>query len=127
MSDIYALSEDELVKHGESAGRTAIEKKLTPTQLRRFFSEIKAMDREYKKTKKVPSKLPLIIPKLAYAKARDLMPDKTYLELKENIQKIGDDPKKFERFVDFFEIMVAYAKLADTESKAQGRNYNDRD
>lgn len=131
MSDIYADSVDEakLVELGEATAKEIMEKKMTTTQLRRVFSEIKAMHRDYTRNGKVvPPKLPLIIPKLAYAKARDLMPDVAYRELKSNIEKIKGDGKRFEKFVNFFEVIVAYSRVFEEERKRKGGrgNYNDR-
>jgi CRISPR-associated protein Csm2 len=76
-------------------------KEMTTSQIRNIFSEVKGM-REFDKYE-----MDLLLPKLAYTARHEEVRDLQEV-LDEAIRKVGDDEKKFERFRDFFEAVVAY-------------------
>ena len=92
--------------------------KMKTTQLRKFFTEIKLMEQKNKgKDLNAPfsdPKLFMLIPHLAYAKARKLIIPKFYDLMKTiigdgnsgKIKTIGD----YQRFVEFMTAIVAYHK-----------------
>jgi len=92
--------------------------KMKSTQLRKVFTSIKQMELKAKGKKEVEPfndpKLFMLLPHLAYAKARGFINDEFY-----NLMKviIGDGEsgkikqvKDFRRFVDFMTAIVAYHK-----------------
>ena len=99
---------DALVKAAEKLGEK-LARNLKTAQIRKVYSAVKkiqlntAFDR---------NELILLKPKLAYAAARN----DAVMDLKEAltqaIDRVGDDPKKFKNFVDFFEATLAYHKAA---------------
>lgn len=92
---------------------------LSSSQLRKFFGAVKKIQADFENQK---SEIVLLEPKLAYAVGRDFDKQKQkqktkikefYEMLRDLIQKIesGDDAKKrFKRFVDVFESIVAFHK-----------------
>lgn len=88
------------------------------TQLRKVFNTLKQMEVELKGKKKEDSfnnpKLYMLLPQLAYARARGLIESDFYTLLKEiigdkettKIKTVGD----FLRFVEFMTAIVAYHK-----------------
>jgi len=98
-----------------------LREKTKMTQLRKVFGEIKRIERKTKgKGEDAPfedqSSLYLLIPQLAFAKARKLIQDKFYEIIKliigggkntpTKIKTIGD----YQRFVEFMTAIVAYHK-----------------
>jgi CRISPR-associated protein Csm2 len=92
--------------------------KLKRSQLRKFFNEIKVLEYDLKKEeediKKIKIEILALIPKLAYAKGRELIDEDFYdfmktilMKVKEDMNK--EDPQKaFEVFVKILESIVAY-------------------
>jgi CRISPR-associated protein Csm2 len=76
-------------------------KEMTTSQIRNIFSEVKMM-REFNKYE-----MDLLLPKLAYTARHEEVRDLQEV-LDEAIREVGNDEKKFERFKDFFEAVVAY-------------------
>lgn len=93
--------------------------KLTTTQIRSFFSEVKqiqsSIHNEETLLPEVKRQLILLKPKLAYQAGRQEQNRNkgvTYLErvLTPAINLIGDSAEAFSNFVDFFEAILAYHK-----------------
>ena len=118
LDNLSQLSEKEIAEEGGLAEQVAKEARdLKPTQLRKLFDKIKANERELKDRgwSAVEADFYLIRPKLAYAKARKLVPDKFFKLMDLCMKKVdrGNDEEKKEnygRFVQFLEAIVAYHK-----------------
>ena len=94
-----------LVKEAEQRGQQ-LARNLTTSQIRNIYGAVKKMQM---KGGLDPHKLLMLKPKLAYAARRhgggvDTLKD----ILTQAIDLVGDDSKKFNRFVDFFEAILAY-------------------
>lgn len=92
-------------------------KKMKTTQLRRFFSAIKDIEKDLKEKswEKIEADFYLLKPKLAYARGRRLIPEEFHEVVKTAMNKIdiGDKNERIEnysRFVQFIESVVAYHK-----------------
>lgn len=124
ISDITEFSEyprESFAPHDEAADKIAyyLGRKMKTNQLRKVFSEIKRIEilvqgKDNKDDFK-NSDLLLLLPQIAYAKARDLIQPDFYEIVKliigkgggnTKIKKIGD----FKRFVEFMTAIVAYHK-----------------
>jgi len=95
-----------LVQTAEQLGPHLQRGNLTTSQIRNVYGMVKRMEmREFN-----PHEFVLLKPKLAYAAKRARA--KGAEELKEvlswAIDEVGTDPDKFQRFVDFFEAILAY-------------------
>lgn len=107
--DLQAILEGDskkLVEDAEKLGRHISQrrgriKEMTTSQIRNIFSEVKGM-RKFNKYE-----MDLLLPKLAYTARHEEVRDLQEV-LDEAIRKVGNDEKKFERFKDFFEAVVAY-------------------
>lgn len=95
-------------------------KQMKITQLRKIFTTIKSLEIKVKSEKPQDAfkehELFMLIPHLAYAKGRDLIPTEFYEKMK---AIIGDGEtgkikciEDFNRFVDFMTAIVAYHKEA---------------
>lgn len=98
-----------LVKEAEQLGKQ-LARNLTTSQIRNIYGAVKKMQM---KGKPDTHKLLMLKPKLAYAAKRhgrgvDMLKD----VLTQAIDHVGDDQQKFNRFVDFFEAILAYHKDA---------------
>jgi CRISPR-associated protein Csm2 len=96
--------------------------KLKRSQLRKFFNEIKTLEYDLKKydlkkeedIKKIQMRILALIPKLAYAKGRELIDEDFYDFMKTILMKVKEDINKedvqkvFEVFVKILESIVAY-------------------
>lgn len=91
-------------------------KELSTSQLRKFFGELKKIQADYRNQK---TKIPLLIPKLAYAVGRDYNSHSNrakskvyefYIEIKKGIEK-ADSVEKYEKLVQVVESIVAYHKF----------------
>ena len=100
-----------LVETADTLGRKLNEikpdrEKLSKSQIRNIYGAVKQMQM---KGGLDPHKLLMLKPKLAYAAKRH---GKGVNMLKEiltpAIDMVGDDPANFDRFVDFFEAILAY-------------------
>lgn len=93
--------------------------RMKTAQLRRFFSEIKVIDKRLAggaSWKEVEAEFYLLKPRLAYAKGRKLIPNEFYDVVRTALNKvdIGTDNEKkenFETLVRFLEAVVAYHKF----------------
>ena len=92
-------------------------KGLSSSQLRKFFGSLKKIQADFDKLK---GEIILLDPKLAYAVGRDTGTTKTKIKifyelLRDLIQNIDEDKKRFKNFVDVFESIVAYHREKETE------------
>ena len=127
LQNLSQLDEKEIAKEGGYAEQIAKEVRelkklkkgeLKTTQLRKFFSEIKANERVLKEKgwNGIKADFYLMRPNLAYAKARNLVPDKFFKLMDVCMKQVdkGDDNQKkenYKRFVHFLEAIVAYHKF----------------
>jgi CRISPR-associated protein Csm2 len=88
-------------------------KKLSSTQIRKFYEEVLNLKAQYENGKSFKEILPYF--KMLKAKAnvayeRDVINTnfKTFIE--KNVDYVGDEEEKFKVFCTFFEAVVAYAK-----------------
>lgn len=102
-----------LVKKAEQLGKQLVRERLTTSQIRNIYGAVKKM--QMKGGELDAHKLLMLKPKLAYAAKRhkevkgvDTLKD----VLTQAIDLVGSDSKKFNRFVDFFEAILAYHKDA---------------
>ncbi len=97
------------------------DEQIKSTQLRKFFDEIKDIERKLKEKENiwenVSDDFHLLRPKLAYANARKLIPNDFFDLLSECMNKVdtetsNNEQKKenYKRFVNFLEAIVAYHK-----------------
>ena len=98
-----------LVKEAEKFGRQLAARNLTTSQIRNIYSAVKKM--QMKGGELDTHKLLMLKPKLAYAAKRhgggvDILK----VILTQAIDHVGNDSKNFNRFVDFFEAILAYHK-----------------
>lgn len=109
------LGTDRLNPYGKNAGD-----KMTSTQLRRFYGEVKRQQISgYNQTDFI-----LLKPKLAYAVGRAKPNNKIkdfYTVMCDAIDHVHDE-KQFKRFVSVFEAIVAYHKKAEASNST---NTND--
>ncbi|GIX48031.1 MAG: type III-A CRISPR-associated protein Csm2 [Candidatus Tectimicrobiota bacterium] len=99
-----------LVQVAERLGPRLQRTGLTTSQIRNIYGMVKQMEmRGFDAGEFV-----LLKPKLAYAAARANVQGARELKdvLSWAIDEVGDDEKKFTRFVDFFEAILAYHKAA---------------
>lgn len=97
-----------LVKEAEQLGER-LARNLTTSQIRNIYGAVKKM--QMKGGKLDTHKLLMLKPKLAYAAKRHGGGVDTLKEvLTQAIDRVGNDQKKFNRFVDFFEAILAYHK-----------------
>ena len=94
-----------LVKEAEKFGKQ-LARNLTTSQIRNIYGAVKKMQM---KGKLDTHKLLMLKPKLAYAAKRHGGGVETLKDvLTQAIDLVGNDSKKFNRFVDFFEAILAY-------------------
>jgi len=116
------LSDLEVKKYADTGGyadviaRARENKNLKTTQLRKFFSAIKSMEKKADSWKNIEADFYLLKPQLANARGRDLIPPKFYDVMMKIMDKVdrGDDDEKIENFrvfVSFLEAVVAYHKF----------------
>ena len=95
-----------LVKEAEQQGQQ-LARNLTTSQIRNIYGAVKKM--QMKGGELDTHKLLMLKPKLAYAAKRHGGGVDTLKEvLTQAIDLVGNDSKKFNRFVDFFEAILAY-------------------
>lgn len=96
-----------LVETAEKYGRK-LAQSLTKSQIRNIYGAVKKMQM---KGKLDTHKLLMLKPKLAYAAKRHGGGVNTLKDvLTQAIDLVGNDQQKFNRFVDFFEAILAYHK-----------------
>ncbi len=88
-------------------------KNLPTHQIRRFFSAVRQIKRDWRRDspeaeKKARRQLLLLKPMLAYQKRRVEEIGKLEEVLSYAIDQVGEDKIRFDNFVDFFEAIVAY-------------------
>ena len=102
-----------LVKEAEQLGKQLVQERLTTSQIRNIYGAVKKM--QMKGGELDTHKLLMLKPKLAYAAKRHKEikgVDTLKTVLTQAIDRVGNDQKKFNRFVDFFEAILAYHKDA---------------
>lgn len=120
LTKLSELKVEEFAPEGGYADKIAQEIKgheLKPTQLRKFFDELRSIQREMKIGKdweEVKDRVLLLTPILAYASARKvgrkpLIPREFYKLISACINKVKTK-EDFETFVEFFQSIVAYHK-----------------
>jgi CRISPR-associated protein Csm2 len=96
-----------LVKEAEQRGKQ-LARDLTTSQIRNIYGAVKKMQM---KGELDSHKLLMLKPKLAYAAKRHGGGVNTLKDvLTQAIDLVGNDSKNFNRFVDFFEAILAYHK-----------------
>jgi len=121
-------SAKELVRSAEAWGRyLAQDLKLSTSQIRTVFGEVRRIEMSWApgetNATTATSDLLLLKPKLAYQAARDAEKNRRTTPvqalaniLTPGIDRIGTDRDRFQRFVDFFEAVLAYHKAAGGKS-----------
>ena len=100
-----------LVKQAEQLGER-LARNLTTSQIRNIYGAVKKM--QMKGGELDTHKLLMLKPKLAYAAKRHGGGVETLKDvLTQAIDLVEDDSKNFNRFVDFFEAILAYHKFYD--------------
>lgn len=97
-----------LIEAAEKLGEK-LARNLKTSQIRRVYGAVKKiqMSDEFHR-----NELVMLKPKLAYAAARNNAVMDLKDALTQAIDQVGDDPKKFKNFVDFFEAILAYHRAA---------------
>lgn len=110
---------DRLIRWAEDVGGgLARNERLTTSQVRNFFGAVRQIEAEIEpNTDELSSstyrRLRLLKPKLAYQGKREGRGVETLGKvLMPAIDLVGDDVKRFKRFVEFFEAILAYHKAA---------------
>lgn len=95
---------DKLVNNAKELGKHLGIKHMTTSQIRNIYSDVKQM---HEFNESIKYELNLLRPKMAYAAKRNPQTKDLQEVLDFAIPKI-DNQKKFEKFKDFFEAIVAY-------------------
>jgi CRISPR-associated protein Csm2 len=109
-------------------------KSLNITQLRKFFAEVKDIEKKLRPEKSkfddVKDKIFLLQPQLAYASGRNLIPPGFYKLMsvclrKIDVENVSEKQKKdnFFRFTKFLEAIVAYHKYVTEVEENKRRRY----
>jgi len=101
LDDILNGNAKALVEASEQLGRALAKEGMEASQIRKIFSEVKAMT-EYDEYR-----LNLLLPRLAYAAGRHKAVRPLETVVSAAIGRI-DGPRRFRHFKDFFEAIVAY-------------------
>lgn len=114
LESMSELRVEEFAEEGELADSSAqgFGDKLKPTQLRKVFHTLKSLQREVERDKEFDrSKVIRLMPTLAYASGRGLIPEDFYKLLKlctsREKLKTADD---FTKLVEFLEAILAFHK-----------------
>ncbi len=113
LSRMKDLKPEDFAEEGKLADQFAnTAKKLKATQLRRFFHEVKDLKLAFKTSGFDRSKVAMLMPMLAYAKGRDVIPADFYdlMTLCFGADRC-QDKDDFDRAVDFLEAILAYHKM----------------
>ncbi|AAB85570.1 MAG: CRISPR-associated protein Csm2 [Methanothermobacter sp.] len=124
ISALDKLSDLEAKKYADTGGYADViarANNLKTTQLRKFFSAIRSMEKKADSWKSIEADFYLLKPQLANARGRDLIPEGFYEVMKKMMDKVdrGDDDEKIENFrvfVRFLESIVAYHKFYNPRS-----------
>jgi CRISPR-associated protein Csm2 len=104
----------ELVEYAEEIAKVLVNERLTTSQIRSFFSEVRLIEgivREKKEmTPEVERRLYLLKPKLAYQARQSQGAKELEKALKPTIDCAVESKENFLRFIDFFEAILAYHK-----------------
>lgn len=103
-----------LVDAAEKLGPRLKQNRLTTNQIRNVYGMVKRMELQIDSREFDYDEFILLKPKLAYAAARADNDGARELKsvLSWAIDEVGTDRKHFERFVNFFEAILAYHKAA---------------
>jgi CRISPR-associated protein Csm2 len=135
MANLTDLKIKEISEESGLAHQKAREfKGLNTTQLRKFFAEVKYIEKELKPENSnfdnVKDKIFLLQPQLAYASGRNLIPPGFYKLMSVCLQKIdvenvAEKQKKdnYFRFTKFLEAIVAYHKYVTEVEENRRRRY----
>lgn len=97
----------QLVAYAEQAGKDLVAKKLTNTQIRRIYGEVKRI--QMGTWEKNRSAFYLLKPKVAYAYGRDKSDGmKIFKEIFDEATKSVRDNKTYDNFCNFMEAILAY-------------------
>lgn len=111
-----------LIQKAEIVGRALNQQKLTTSQIRNFFTEVRSIQNRWDLNQEAEYRqVVLLKPKLAYAaqRAREVgkkteavktLADVLTLCIDQIPQAAPDKKDRFNRFVDFFEAILAYHK-----------------
>jgi len=101
-----------LVEWADKLGAIFKATKLSSSQIRDFFGEARRIQQEGFHNANARRRFILLLPKLEYAAARANAFGMDGLKdvLSYAIRCVQDDPQNFQRFVDFFEAILAYHK-----------------
>lgn len=111
--------DQEAIKFAESFGKDLAQNKLSTSQIRNVFSEVKNLQMKGSE-KFTDTPLLLLKPKLAYSKARKTAGGREAAQAAEDLEKvlskgidtIASEPNKkfelFQNFANFFEAILAY-------------------
>jgi CRISPR-associated protein Csm2 len=82
------------------------------SQLRRLYGEVKRIEMMWRggKANEAQRRVVLLKPRLAYQVARQRELEGLRATLEPAIDAVGPDRERFQRFVEFFEAIVAYAR-----------------
>ena len=108
--EISQIDEEEFIKPQGICEGIATGITFKRTQLRKFFAEVRLIQKETKEENISPIKITKLVPKLAYSKARNLIDNEFFLFIKTLLEKVRKTRKKedYDKFVDIFEAIVAY-------------------
>lgn len=99
--------------------------KLSKNQIRNFYTEVKQIEGSIKANKgdfsKDKRRFMLLKPRLEYHASKDKGVDKLKGFLMPAIECVKEDQSKFYFFVDFFEAILAYHQVKETENKNRNR------
>lgn len=106
-----------------ASGDKNVSEALTTTQLRKFFGEVKRQQMNgYEQSKFI-----MLKPKLAYAVGRAKSKTKLHCKIEDfynvmadtidKVAKSPDQTKAFKNFIDIFEAIVAYHKVAENNKQ----------
>lgn len=100
-------ADSDLVKYAEQAGKDLVSNKLTNSQIRRIYGEVKRIQMgQWEKNK---SSFYLLKPKVAYAYGRDKSAGmKIFKEIFDDSFQYVSDNKSYENFCNFMEAILAY-------------------
>ncbi len=101
-----------LVEWADKLGAIFKATKLSSSQIRDFFGEVRRIQQEGFHNAQVRRRFILLLPKLEYAAARANAFGMNGLRdvLSYAIHCVQDNPQNFQRFMDFFEAILAYHK-----------------
>jgi len=111
--------DESAIQFTEEFGKKLVENKLTTSQIRNFFGEVRRLQMKLKhdpNNEVARTGILLLRPKLAYAAKRKSESGTAGSEmlqkhLDQALKIVGSDSDKFNRFADFFESILAFHKV----------------